>query len=288
LALIRTRMDIRAEQLRLHEAMKGGFSPRRHPDLWRDDMLLSVFDGVAETDAVTMPPALHPVADRMPDGRWLVAASRAGLGEKNGRIHAADGRMERTMILGDGIENLFCAPDGTIWVGYFDEGVFGGPHKDGSWPVSSGGIVQFDASGRVLWSFNDRVGEDRPVVDSYAMTLSGSDVWACFYIGFPIVRVRGGEPQFWANAVDGASAIAVNGDLVLLGGGYGAKDNHIAVVKREGDTSRKIGTLRYAPGKPTAAGLMQGRGDMLHIVSDGVWYKVGVDAAAAAIGHRGA
>ncbi|MGK6321355.1 hypothetical protein [Sphingomonas sp. DT-204] len=184
LALIRTRKNVHAEHMRWWEVVNGGGQSREYPKVWDGDMRLSIFDGIAETDVAVVPSGAHPIVDRMADGRWLVAGSRAGEGEKNGRIHAADGWMKHEMILGDGIENLLCSADGTIWVGYFDEGVFGGPNKDGSWPVSSGGIVQFDASGRVLWSFNERVRENHSIADSYAMTLSGPDLWACFYTDF--------------------------------------------------------------------------------------------------------
>ena len=187
------------------------------------------------------------------------------------------------MILGDGIENLLCSADGTIWVGYFDEGVFGGPNKDGSSPVSSGGIVQFDASGTLLWSFNKQVRENHLIADSYAMTLSGPDLWACFYTDFPIVRISGGKPVFWSNSVAGAKAIAVTDDIVMLGGGYSDDADRITLVKLDGKSSRELGSLRYARGRRGTAGLLQGRGSVMHVVSDGVWSKVSVYKAAATI-----
>lgn len=270
LALIRTSKDIHAKHMRWGDA----------------GMRLSIFDGAAETDVTVVSSGTHPKVDRLADGRWLVAGSRAKEGEKNGRIHAVDGRVEHTMSLGDGIESILCSVDGTIWVGYFDEGVFGGPNKDGSWPVSSGGIVQFSASGTPLWSFNKQVSENHSIADSYAMTLSGTDLWACFYTDFPITRVSGGKPVFWSNNVAGATAIAVKDDIVMLGGGYGEDVNRITVVKLDSKSSRELGVFRYDQGKRGAAGLIQGRGGVIHIVSDGVWSKVPVYKAAQALGGR--
>lgn len=284
LALVRTRSDYHADYMRWWAAFQGGDYRRGPPQLGNGDLRLSIFDGVAETDIVTVPSIEHPNVDRMPDGRWLVAGSRASNGEKNGAIYTADGRKEREIHLGDGIETMLCAPDGTIWVGYFDEGVFGGPNKDGRWPISCGGIVQFDETGRVLWSFNDGVRDDRAIADVYALTLSANDPWTCYYTDFPITRIHDGRPIFWTGCVSGANAIAVNGDMVLLGGGYAKDARNIAVVALEGEDSRQLGRLRYAAGKPGAAGLLQGRGSILHVVSERMWSKLSVYRAAEAIG----
>ncbi|KQZ60756.1 hypothetical protein ASD67_15730 [Sphingopyxis sp. Root1497] len=259
LALVRTRQDVHVEHMRWLEAVNGGDQSRKYPKVWGGDMRLSIFDGVEETDVAIMPCGAHPVVDRMPDGRWLVAGSRADKGERNGRIYAADGRKERDMALGDGIENLLCSADGTIWVGYFD------------------------ALGTPIWSFNDQVDEDHSIADSYAMTLAGTDLWACFYTDFPIARISGGKPVFWSNSVAGARAIAVKDDIVVLGGGYGDDANRITVVKLDGKASRELGSLRYATGTRSAAGLLQGRGSVIHIVSDGIWSKVPVYKAMEAI-----
>lgn len=283
LALIRTRKDIHSEHMRWWEATKGGWSSRKYPKIWEDDMRLSIFDGSTESDVAVMPSGAHPIVDQMADGRWLVAGSRAKEDEKNGRIHAVDGLLERRMILGDGIENLLCSADGTIWVGYFDEGVFAGPNKDGGWPISCGGIVQFDATGTPLWSFNEQVRERHSISDAYAMTLSGIDLWACCYTDFPIVRVCSGNPVFWSNRIDGAKAIAVDDDIVMLGGGYGEDANRIALLRLDGKSSRKLGSFRFDKAQNSAAGLLQGRGSVMHIVADGVWSKVPVHKAAAAI-----
>lgn len=265
--------------MRWWEAVNGVDQSQRYPILWDGGMLLSIFDGVAETNEVIMPSCAYPIVDQMADSRWLVVGSRAQEGEKNARIYTADGRIEHETDFGDGIENLLCSPDGTIWVGYFDEGVFGGQNKDGSWPVSSGGIVQFDATGTPLWSFNERVRENHTIADSYAMTLSGTDLWACFYIGFPITRISGAKPVFWSNSVVGATAMAVTDNFVMLGGGYSDDDHRITLVKLDGNSSRELGSFRYAKGMTGRAGLLQGRGSAIHIVSNGIWSKVSIHKA---------
>jgi hypothetical protein len=279
LILVRTRKDIHAEYVRWSTAVNAGDYARTLPDLWDDDLLVSIFDGVTETDFVTMPSGSFPIVDRMVDGRWLVVAVHAAANEKNGRIYAPDGRKEHEIHLGDGIETLLCSSDSTIWVGYCDEGIFKGKNKDGSWPVSTGGIVQFDAMGTPLWSFNEQVRDGYAVADSYAITLAGHDLWACFYTDFPIARIREGETKFWLNDVSGAKAIAVQDDIVLLGGGYGRDASCISVLQLGGDRSHLLGIFAFTPGKPGTAALLQGRGESLHVVSNGQWFRLPVQKA---------
>ena len=222
----------------------------------------------------------------MIDGSWLIVSPRTKNGVNNARIHAADRSMESEFALGDGIENLFCSPDGTIWVGYFDEGVFAGQNPDGSWPVSSGGIVQFDAEGTPLWSFNEQARAGYSVDDAYAMTLSGTDLWACFYADFPIARISGAKATFWSNSVAGAKAIAVDGDIVMLGGGYDDSANRITLIRLGEGSSDELGSFQFRKEALSRASLLQGRGSIIHIVSDGVWTRVPVCKAAAAVARN--
>lgn len=283
LILMRTHKDIHAEYARWSTAVSAGQDVRTIPDVWDDDLLVSIFDGVTETDFVTMPSGAFPIVDRMADGRWIVAGVHAAANERNGRIYTIDGRKEHEIHLGDGIDHLLCSPDSTIWVGYFDEGIFKGAHKDGSRPVSAGGIVQFDAMGTPLWSFNDQVRDGYAVADSYAITLSVDDLWACYYTDFPIARIRAGHTKFWSNEICGAKAIAVKGDKIILGGGYGSKAGCIRVLQLDGDRSRLLGSLAFTPVERGTAALLQGRGEILHIVCGGLWFKLPVQQAADAV-----
>ncbi len=254
LALVRTRVDVHAEWSRWRQALidaatNGGESPPQ-PNLWDGDIRLSTFDGETESKAIYVPPGLFPKVDRTPDGDWLVVASRAKDDEPNARFFAEDGTPSIGVHLGDAIEHICCAPDGTIWVGYFDEGVFGGRNKDGDWKVSTGGIVQFDRDGAVLWSFNEKAlsksypGRSRfHVDDCYAMTLCDTILWACYYADFPIARVEKGTVALWANDVAAAEAIAVADEVVIFAGFCREDANRIAVAKLEGDSSRELGGI---------------------------------------------
>ena len=286
LAIVRTRRDVHADYRRHWEMRERGVATLRSPEVWPDELRLSIFDGERESDATTVPSGFFPKIDRTPDGRWLVASSRAAAGERNGRIYAPDGTEEAALVLGDAIVHLYCAPDDTIWLGYFDEGVFGLSSQEGSWPISNGGIVQLARSGAVLWSFNEGVDPSQMVADCYALTLAGCVPWACYYSDFPIVRIDGRRIRIWSNEVAGAKAIAVSDDLILLAGGYDEDAARIALVRLEGEHGHHIASLRFTPPPLREPGLVQGRDGRLHIVSNGAWTRLSVDRAAQVVGHR--
>ncbi len=225
-----------------------------------------------------MPAGDWPKVDCLSDGRWLVASSWAAPDEVNARFFAADGTPAGAFAIGDGIEHIRCAPDGTIWVGYFDEGVFSGRDKDGNWPVSSSGIARFGPDGGVLWRFN---GEERAnlfIADCYSMALDGNTLWACPYTDFPIVRVKDGAVGRWANEVAGARAIAVDSDYVLLAGGYSDNSDRMAFLRLGTDRAELVGEWRLPQRERNAAHLVQGQGATLHIVGPAGWTKLSLAA----------
>jgi hypothetical protein len=186
--------------------------------------------------------------------------------------------------MGDGIEHIRCAADGSIWVGYFDEGVFGGPNTDGSWPVSSFGIARFAPDGTVLWTFNTEERADLSIADCYALTLNENTLWCCFYTDFPIVRVRSGTVRHWRNGIRGPKALATDGQHVLLAGGYGPQAPRIALLRLDDERALPLGDVLFQPPANGAAGLLQGRGATLHIVGQGRWRRLNLSAVGATLG----
>jgi len=247
-------------------------------------MRLSVFDGSVEREAIEIPLGFAPVVDRLSDGRWLVAASRAADGETNARLYASDGAPAGAFAMGDGVAHARCAPDGTIWAGYFDEGIFSGPNKDGSWPISSSGIAHFAPDGTVLWTFNSEDRADLSIADCYALTLNESTLWCCCYTDFPIVRVRSGTVRYWRNGIPGASALATDGHHVLLAGGYRDQARQIALLRLDGEQARPLGDVPFQPPTHGAANLLQGHGATLHIVAQGRWRRLDLATVSAALG----
>ena len=270
LAILRADRDVNTEYRAWWEKARTGTFRQKMPDLWMGSARLSTFTESGESASISVPLVRFPELDRFPDGRWLLASSRAKLGEHNGIIVEAEGRVSSTLPLGDAIAQLRCAPDGSIWIGYFDEGIFGDD-------LGAGGIAHFNARGERLWSFNDgkQVG-DSLVFDCYALSLDGNELWSCFYNDFPIVRVADGRETVWANtAVAGAKALAVDGSSVLLAGGYRADANRLALLNLAGRETRLLGS--YEQPEIENAALISGRSSVIHVVNNGMWTRISIE-----------
>jgi hypothetical protein len=72
----------------------------------------------------------------------------------NAQVFNASGQALRSFRIGDGVEHLAVDEPGTIWVGYFDEGIYSGD------PLSVGGFTRFDEYGRQLWTYRPPSGFD--------------------------------------------------------------------------------------------------------------------------------
>ncbi|MFT3986277.1 hypothetical protein [Aestuariivirga sp.] len=257
LAVLRADRDINGQ----HQAWRNNNMVGPNPNYLIENGRLSVINAEGESSYINLPSVIFPLVDRFPDGRWLVAASRAGREDKNGMVLHADGRPLSSFHLGDGIEHIRCSQDGTIWAGYFDEGVYGET-------IGQSGIAQFTPNGEQVWMYNDPVGS-RPlfVDDCYALTLNGNELWACFYSDFPIMRIVDGRETFWRNTLSGAKALAVENSFVLLAGGYGADKTRLSLLKCDGERAHIIGSCNR-PEFENAA-LLQGQSSAIHIVKSG-------------------
>lgn len=283
LALVRTDHDVHSEYWRRQGQSQGGDIHTYQPNLRDTRLRLSKFDGSVEIGAIEIPAGSWPKVDCLADGRWLITSRRAVPSESNARLFEADGAAAGAFAVGDGIEHVRCAADGTIWVGYSDEGVFSGPGKDGSWPVSMAGIAHFGPHGNLLWKFNDEERTGLSITDCYALALDGNTLWCCPYADFPIVRVEGDVVDHWRNDVAGAQALAVDGDHVLLAGGYSDQSNRLALLHLDRDRAQQIGEWRFQFPERKAARLVQGQGETLHIAGQGRWTKLSLTTIRAAL-----
>jgi hypothetical protein len=221
-----------------------------------------------------------PKFDRLPDGRWIVAYTRCPVGMKNARVIHPAGRVLDQLCLGDGIAHLQCDAEGGIWVGYFDEGVYGnfgwgGPGQPA--PQGASGINRFDDAGRITWTY-DSLGPR--IDDCYAMNVGPDGTWLYFYSDFPLMRVQpDGRYRFWQNrAITGARVLAVEGDDVVLLGGYRENRNRGALLHL-GIDQADLGCqfeLGGAKGTPTPARFSAARGNEMHFVYDEAWYRITV------------
>ncbi|WP_157412953.1 hypothetical protein [Aeromicrobium sp. Root236] len=254
--------------------------------LWGGDGTAAV--QVADRDAVVLqerPPhdwTLQP----LPDGRFVVVGSRAewrdGVAEDNAHVYASDGSLDAVGCLGDGIEHVQTSADGSIWVGYFDEGIYGNDGWGGSGPepMGSAGIVRFSSDLQVQWEYP--LQQQDPIDDCYALNVTGDDVWACPYSSFDVVRIRDGDVRSWSNEVEGARALVVSGDSVALVGGY-EKDRDRLVIGQLDDDELQVqatGRLTMPDGRRLPEDtFVVGRGAELHALVGSDWFSWSLDQA---------
>lgn len=219
--------------------------------------------------------------DRMPDGSWAVAETRCSPGELNARILRSDGSLAAQFCAGDGIQHLQC--DAGIWIGYFDEGVFGnfGWGRPGRPPpIGAAGLNRFDARGDLVWSYRPPP-DDPGIADCYALNVTGDAVWSCYYTDFPVLRIMADAScRVWRNRVKGATALAVTSEHGMLVGGYGEDASRAALVRlgdRPDAVVERTFRIETEPGRALGSrDFLAGRGACIHVVSDGVWRQASV------------
>jgi hypothetical protein len=228
-------------------------------------------DGDDLTEAVEFP-LLEPFpnVDQFPDKRWLVANSRSnGIG--NARVLRADGTEERRIELGDGIEHIKIDDQQRVWVGWFDEGIFGNGrwrYPGLKWPPSSYGIASFDERGELV-----KHATLQSIADCYALNVLGDIAWACTYTDFPVWEIGDERERTWSTELSGTNALAVSYPYVLAAGGYRDDANRACLLRLNDERAEMIGEWRLPIGADRAEFEMDGRGDELHVVANGRWHR---------------
>ncbi len=233
-------------------------------------------------------PVAHPTIQALPDGGLVFIGARSswkdGEGSHNAVVIDSDGRISSTFCLGDGIEHAQVDSGGRIWVGYFDEGIFGnyGWGGPGPEPLGSAGIVSWSLTGERLWSFPypPPSGLDS-IADCYALNVTSDGVWACYYTDFPIIRITSdGAIETWIGGPSGAHAMAVaRGSVALIGGYRGLHDRLVLCSLGDDSTIDEMTTFQLAlPGGhdlPRDARLLARGAVVAALVNDG-WYQLDI------------
>lgn len=226
-----------------------------------DALVVSVHPGgdveLTELSAVR---ARWPHLDRLPDGGFVVAASRARRYQDMNQVQVFDtlGRETSSFSVGDAIEHLLVDEAGHVWVGHFDEN-----------PV---GIRRWSTTGQPVWTSD---GADIPgLFDCYALNVSGTTAWACPYTDFPLVEIRpdrADQPvSVWANRVRGAKAVAIHGERVAFYGGYGEERDRLAhgEITATSVEPEEVGLLTLPDGRVPGRRRVVGRGSRVYVQAD--------------------
>ncbi|MFE7761502.1 hypothetical protein [Streptomyces sp. NPDC057438] len=201
-----------------------------------DAVVVTITDDGSRTTALGPVSARFPRLDSLPDGGFVVADSRSGDDEEQVQVFDALGRPSWTFRVGDGIEHLLTDEAGDLWIGYFDEGVFGDP-------LSAPGARRWSVTGTPLWEFRPPPGVDH-IADCYALNVGRAVTWVYPYTSFPLVEVRGDGPlRARTTGVNGARGVAVHEERVAFLGGYRG-DRDLLTLARLTDTS--VETTRRA------------------------------------------
>lgn len=228
---------------------------------WQDGLVL-------ETELRDESIAVHHVQP-YPGGVLLVGARCAW--HTSGAEHNAvavdwDGRVLARFTLGDGINDVRVARDGTIWAAYFDEGVLGsGSQGPGSQPIGMPGLVAFSPTGEVSFRYDPGAARTDDIVDVYALNVAAhGDVWLLFHSEFALVKIRRGSYRAWRGFGE-CFALAVRRNRVLLCGRYQNRQVVRTVVLDEDGTGRVENEQMLEELEGAAA---WGVGEALYLVRD--------------------
>ncbi|MDX3590063.1 hypothetical protein PV749_02835 [Streptomyces sp. ID03-2B] len=226
-----------------------------------DALVVSVHPGGSiELTELRSVRARWPHLDRLPDGGFVVAASRARRYEDSDQVQVFDvlGRETSSFSVGDAIEHLLVDEAGQIWVGHFDEN-----------PI---GIRRWSATGRPTWMSDDA--HIPGLFDCYALNVSGTTAWACPYTDFPLVEIRPDHRErpvrVRENHVRGARAVAVHGERVAFYGGYGEEQDRLAHGEITGTSVEQtdVGLLTLSDGSVAGRRRVVGRGSRIYVQAE--------------------
>lgn len=179
---------------------------------------VSQFDGHIWRKVLTIGPTEKRYfnVEKLPGDRWLMVAGRTDSQIPNGDMFDSKGRLTGSLELGDCTQHVQATPSGDIWVGYGDEGIFGGGD------FAREGLVCFGPDGTPKLRFFQETAEAHSlpsIDDCYALNVCrNGDTWVCYYCDFPIVRIKHCRfDESWTDfPARPVRALAVNGERLLM------------------------------------------------------------------------
>ena len=181
------------------------------------------------------------IATPMERNYFCIATSRVNE-KRNVYLFDSEGHLLHTYNLGHSIKDIQISADDQIWLAYGDEGVFsmekGAPNQQG--------LACFDAQMNLTFGFLDDIAQNPSneldmISDCYALNVvSSSDVWLCYYGGFPLVHLHDRQVKavFQPPAeMRGSHCFAVAGTRHLFTGGYHYKGQ---IFWRDEESKRQV------------------------------------------------
>lgn len=215
---------------------------------------------------------------RLSDGRFIAASSRCEYtpdgGVKNMLVLSADGAVLDQFVAGDGISDLVIDSQDQIWIGYFDEGVFG--NLGWGWPTTAEplgacGVRVVNSHGEEVW----RHANVDPffIADVYAMASVEDGIAVCANGADDVVLLSRHDPAArlgaqWREAR--SYAFSLNSSwLMTIDHREGAR-----LVRREPNGVRAVAQLRFAQ---ACSGVWSGRGSRLNHLDASGWSYIDLE-----------
>lgn len=140
--------------------------------------------------------------------------------DRNARLFDWNGELQKELLLGDGIQHLQVTESGTIWTGYFDEGVFGNYGWDK--PIGAPGLIAWNLEGEQI--FCNTVAD---ICDCYALNvISDQDVWFYYYYDFKLCNLRDSRVYFYEPGISGSAGFIKHDRYFLFDKGYNHHDQY--------------------------------------------------------------
>jgi hypothetical protein len=226
-------------------------------------------------------PVAHPHVQPLPGGRFLVVGARCrwrpDSPDRNAVMYDHDGNIVLRATVGDGIEHVLTTPSGMIWIGYYDEGVYGnyGWGTPGPAPIGASGIVRFDTELQQDWQFLPPDGA-RWISDCYALNVDGETAWSTYYTDFPVVRIADSDVTSWPGPGTSAHALMVAGTRCALIDGTELPRILVGDLNH-GPFQRRLLTGPDGQRLPRRTRFVA-RGPDLHVLTDtATWYRLTLD-----------
>ena len=179
-------------------------------------------------------------------------------------------------LAGDGISHLGVDGQDRLWVGYFDEGVYGsfGWGSEGQpEPIGSSGLNCFNRSGKIIWRHDGQ--NDGMIDDCYALNVGEASTHYYFYSDFHLGTVKGDwRTNYRATDVSGSQYFAITDGLAVFTQQYDDAPDVISVAKISDQECRTLEKrhLVLPDGGNLENGQLFARNDALHYIDEENWY----------------
>ncbi|MDQ0207427.1 hypothetical protein [Alkalicoccobacillus murimartini] len=211
----------------LDEEAYNEFILKEHPIQKPCDFEVVILKG-EHTEILTVKDQMQPYryVQPLPNHRFLLVNARStydgnGTFVKNAKVLKREGNELKTVrefLMGDGISHVYTTEMGTIWTGYFDEGVFGNmgwgdpDAKEPRDPVGMSGVIKWNLKGEKLFE-----NTQADIADCYAMNvISDHEVWFYYYDVFKLAHLKNGVFKEFDPNFESSNDFIVNDTHVLM------------------------------------------------------------------------